>query len=198
MTELTAGQFVTKLSVTLVPLVLVYAWIAGRSAARREFLYAGISVERDAIAQGKITVSDLQDHNWTVNSNQVQGYSAITVAIVLLVVVFIIEKSLNTWSEAYMNVIILVAGISCLAYAFSLQFWNCALDRAPAVDWLIGQRKIATALQVAGWHGLYLSVVLAVSYANTWCGLFLSIAGASGLLIVMQKKIPRCRLQADG
>jgi hypothetical protein len=197
MTELTVGQFVVKLSVTLIPLVLVYVWIAGRSAARREFLYAGISVERDAIARHKITISDLQEHNWTVNSNQVQGYSAITVAIVLLVVVFIIEKNLNIWSGAYMNVIILVAGVSCLAYAFSLQFWNCALDRAPAVDWLLAQRKVATVLQVVGWHGLYLSVVLAVSYANTWCGLSLSIAGASGLLVVMQKKVPKCRLQAD-
>ena len=197
MTQLTIAQFITKLCVAVVPLILAYVWIVAKSASRRRFLFAGISVERDAVAEGEATIHDLQNHNWAANAGQVQGYSAITVAIVLLVVVFIIEKDLNTWSEAYMNIIILVAGISCLAYAFSLQFWNCALDRARARDWLLGQRRAATALQVIGWHGLYVSVVLAVSYANTWCGAFLSAIGALGLAIVMKMKFPKCRLQAD-
>jgi hypothetical protein len=195
MTELTIAEFVTKLCIAIVPLMLVYAWVAAKTATRRQFLFAGVCVERDAVGEGKATVCDLQDHNWAANAGQVQGYSAITVAIVLLVVVFIIEKDLNTWSEAYMNIIILVAGASCLAYAFSLQFWNCALDRARAVSWLLSQRKPATTLQVVGWHRLYLSVILAVSYANTWCGVFLSVIGALGLAAVMKMKFPKCRLQ---
>ena len=191
MTQISLSDFIIKMCIGFVPLLLAYVWITVRSFTHRGFLLSGISLEKDAVIQGKSDIREFQSNNWPVNASQVQGFSAITVAIVLLVVVFITEKTLSTWSKTYMNVIILIAGGSCLCYAFSLQFWNCALDLVPDLKWLLAQRKIATVLQSTGWHGLYLSVVLSVSFASSWCGLILSLAGAIGLILTMEMKIPK-------
>jgi len=193
MQELTALEFLSKLCVAVIPFVLAYVWITVKSFIRGEFVFSGIALERDAISEGRTKISELQSGNWAVNASQVQNFSAITVAIVLLVVIFVIEKTLNVWSKAYLDIIILVIGISCLVNTFALQFWNCALDRAPAQAWLLARRKIATTLQVIGWNGLYLSVVMCVSYANTWCGMFLSIIGSIGLVVTHELKVPNPR-----
>lgn len=191
MQELTSSEFLSKLCVTIIPFVLAYVWIIVRSFIHREFIFSGIALEREAVSDGNTKISELQNGNWAVNTSQVQNFSAITVAIVLLVVVFVIEKKLNIWSEAYLDIIILIIGVSCLANTFALQFWNCALDRAPAETWLLKRRKIATTLQVIGWNGLYLSVILCISYANTWCGMSLSVIGSMGLIITLQLKVPK-------
>lgn len=190
MKNITLYQFIAKLSVTFIPFVLAYLWIVIRSLICDMFLYSGIALERDAISKNQVKIIELQNGNWSVNASQVQNFASITVAIVLLVVVFVIEKSLNIWSETYLDIVILIIGVSCLTYTFSLQFWNCALDRSPDKMWLLKQRKTATTLQVVGWNGLYLSVVLCVSFANTWCGTVLSIVGAVGLIITTELKVP--------
>lgn len=191
MTDLTLREFISKLCVTLIPFVLAHAWIMIRSFVRDRFVYSGIELERDSVSKGQTKIKELQEGNWAVNASQVQNFSAIAIAIVLLVVVFVIEKTLNVWSENYMNIVIVIIGASCLTYAFSLQFWNCALDKSPNRAWLLTQRKIATTLQVLGWNGLYLSVILCVSFANTWCGLFLSVIGTVGLIITAELKVPK-------
>ena len=188
MTEITFQGFVSKLSVTLIPFVLAHAWIIIRSFICDKFIYSGIELEKDGICEGRTEIKDLQEGNWAVNASQVQNFSAITIAIVLLVVVFIIEKILNVWTEDYLKIVIVIVGVSCLMYAFSLQFWNCALERDRSKAWSLAQRKIATTLQVVGWNGLYLSVILCVSLANTWCGLVLSMLGSFGLIITAEVK----------
>jgi hypothetical protein len=190
MQELTLSEFVSKLCVTLIPFVAAYVWVVIRSFVRASFLFSGVTLERNSVQEGRVQISKLQESTWSVNASQVQNFAAITVAIVLLVVVFVIEKTLNYWSETYLDLIILVVGFSCLADTFSLQFWNCALDKAPNTQWLLSQRRIATALQVIGWNGLYLSVVLCVSYADTFCGTTLSLIGAVGLVFTMELKAP--------
>jgi hypothetical protein len=190
MTEINAIEFFTKLCVTFLPLGLGYLWIVTTTRNGFKGLFAGIDLEKQAILDGRIKIQECQNNNWAVNSRQVQGYSAVTVAAVLLFVAITIQKTLNVWSKAYTDVIILVAGLSSLAYAFSLQYWNCAIDRSPDAKWSLLQRGAATALQSIGWHGLYVSVILAVSYASTLCGLFISLLGMIGLVLIMRMKAP--------
>ncbi len=188
MTDLTFGEFISKLSVTFIPFLFALAWLIVRSLNRSISLFSGIELERVNVLKDLSKVKDLQQNTWAINSSQVQNFSAITIAIVLLVVVFVIEKELNIWSDKYLNFVILVIGTSSLLYAFSLQFWNCAIDKYPDPKWLLSQRKIATTLQVIGWNGLYLSVILCVSFASTICGLILSIAGSIGLIATYELK----------
>lgn len=191
MKNLTSAQFFIKLSVVFIPFVTVYIYIIIRSFFKKGFVFSGVLYERDSVLNGQTKISLLQDGNWPANASQVQNFSGISVAIVLLIVVFIIEKTMNIWSETFLNIIILAIGASSLVYAFSLQFWNCALDRSPDKIWLLRQRKIATALQGVGWNGLYLSVILCVSYASTYCGLILSSIGTVGLILTTELKMPK-------
>ncbi len=188
MQELTISEFVAKLCVTFIPFIMAYAWVVIRSFIRHGFVFSGIELERRAVEGGLLDIPKLQESTWSANASQVQNFSAISVAIVLLVVVFVVETMLNYWSEQYLDLIILVIGSSCLAETFSLQFWNCALDKAPDTKWLLSRRRIATTLQVVGWNGLYLSVILCVSYADTVCGALLSIAGAIELVLTVELK----------
>ncbi len=191
MTDLTFNEYISKLSVTFIPFLLAQAWIFFRNHNISKFLFSGVELERESVLKNQISIKDLQQNNWATNSSQVQNFSSVTIAIVLLVVVFVIEKHLNIWSKRYLDFVILVIGASSLIYAFSLQFWNCALDKSPDQKWLLFQRKIATTLQVVGWNGLYLCVILCVSYANSVCGLILSIVGSIGLLVTIELKKPK-------
>jgi hypothetical protein len=188
--NITQDEFWLKLAVAFGPPLVACLYTLVRTAMRGHFLHAGIEIEKRAILSGKKKITEFQDNNWPANASQVQNYSAITIAIVLLAVVFILEKDLGPWTEKFFRIIIIVVGVSSLLYTFSLQFWNCALDRAPAVEWLLRQRKIATFLQVVGWHGLIFSVILCVSLANTWCGLSLSCVGLIGFVGTIESKVP--------
>ncbi|MCB1162562.1 MAG: hypothetical protein R3C71_14560 [Candidatus Krumholzibacteriia bacterium] len=191
MKEISQHEFFVKLAVVLIPLVYAYLWILIRAAMRREYLLSGIALERMDIERGAKPVAEFQSSNWAVNANQVRGYSATTVAVVMLVVAFLLEKDLSPWTDRYLKLLVVIVGVSSIAYTFSLQFWNCALDRCPEPAWLLRQRRRATVLQVLGWHGLYLSVALCVALAVTWCGLLLSLGGAVGLILTVESKSHR-------
>jgi hypothetical protein len=185
MKELTQSDFYWKLGVVAIPYL---ATLFGALLSFGRSWSPGLVLERDSIMKGKGKIRELQTSIWAVNASQVQNFTAISVAAVLIVVAYMIEKELNLWYETYLIIVVTVVGASCLSNAFSLQFWYCALDRFPNPEWLLRRRKIATTLQVIGWHGIYLGVVLCVSLADTLCGVLISVAGTCGLLLTMWYK----------
>lgn len=189
---LTALDFTTKLAVVFGPLILAGCYILLYAWHRGPFVYFGVEQEKEAVNSEKgqegIKVAQLQTGPWPTNANLTQGHSGTTVGSLLVVVTLLVQTELDRYREIYLDLIVAIVGFACLFWSLAMQFWNTALDRYAHHERLLKHRKIATSLQVAGWYGLLVSVLMCVALVHTWLGLALATTSAAALCAAYRVK----------
>lgn len=186
---MTKIEFIIKISIVCFVVFLVVAYIFIRNFFKKNYLYSIINKERKLVLAKKLDLNALQDGSWSKNLDEVTSFSSISVAIILLVVAYLIEKELPYYKELYFKIILFVVSIASISYTLSTQLYNNAISRMPLISWTLKQRKTGATFQVIGWYGLITSIMLSITLVDTFLGTVCCFIAALGIMIVYEVKL---------
>lgn len=186
---MTFAEFRLKLIITGVAFVLILAYILLRSLFGTRYLYSVIGREAELVREDELDLQMVRNTSWSKNLDEVTTFSSISIAVVLLAVAYLMESELNQWDELYWRVILFVVGASSVSYTLTIQLYNNALSGMPDVEWTLRQRRIGATLQVIGWYGTLISIMLCIMLVDTWLGIILDALAMVSVMWIYEVKL---------
>ena len=190
---MTSIEFFIKLGINIISLLTLVSYLIIRNICKKNYLYSITNKERDMVLSGKLELKDLQYNSWSKNLDEITSFSSISVAIVLIVVAYLIEKDLPFYKELYFKIILFIVSISAVSYTLSIQLYNNAISRMPSIKWTLKQRRIGVTLQVIGWYGIIISIMFCIMLIDTYLGAICNIYTVVGVIIIYEINVVKER-----
>lgn len=183
---MTKAEFFLKISINIISLLTIVLYIFCKHFFNKKFLYPIIDKEKELISKGQLDIKEVQDNSWAKNLDEVTSFSSISIAIILIVVAYLIEKNLPYYKELYFKIILFIISISAVSYTISIQLYNNAISKMPSKVWTLKQRRFGVTFQVIGWYGLIASIIFCIMLVDIYLGAICNLYTVISVIIVYE------------
>jgi len=182
-------DFIIKIIINAICFLLIITYIIIRNLRKKDFVYSIINKEKELVLMKKLKLDILQNNSWAKNLDEITSFSSISVAIVLIVVAYLVEKDLPYFKDLYFKIILFIISIGAVSYTLSIQLYNNAISKMPLINWTLKQRKIGATFQVIGWYALIASIMLCIMLVDTYLGTICNLYTVISVIIIYEIKV---------